>query len=208
MKLYDWNIAPNPRRVRIFLAEKGIEVPTEEVGEGFELKKEYLEKNPHRTVPLLELDDGTLISEAPAICRYFETEHPEPPLMGRDAKERALVDMWERKAELEGGQGAGEVLRNGLPPYADRALAGYSVPIPQIEQLVERGKVRVAEFYKKMDERLGEATFLAGDNFSLADITALCVTDFATIIGLPVPDECANLKRWHAEVSARPSAAA
>ena len=126
MKLYDWGAAPNPRRVRIYLAEKGIEVPTEDVGvpSSGDLKPDFLAHHPHRRVPLLELDDGTCIGEAMAICRYFEALHPDPPLMGRNPKEMAVIDMWERIAEFEGLHAVSENFRNSRRTFADRALAG------------------------------------------------------------------------------------
>jgi glutathione S-transferase len=208
MKLYSWDIAPNPRRVRIYLAEKGIAVPTEDVGVPGKpfLKPEFLAKFPHRRVPLLELDDGTMIGEAMAICRYFEALHPEPPLMGRDPKETAVVDMWERLAEWEGLQAVSEYFRNAKRAFAGRGIAGSSEPVEQIPALSERGKQRVAAFYEKFDFRLKTRAFLAGEAFSVADITALCAVDFAIFCGLPVPESCPDLARWHADVVARPSA--
>jgi len=128
MKLFSWRIAPNPRCVKIFLAGKGIDVPTEDVGvpgKAF-LKPEFLETHAHRRVPLLQLDDGSYIAEAMAICRYFETLHPEPPLMGSSAQEIAVIDMWERLAEWEGMQAISEYYRNSKGSFADRSLAGYS----------------------------------------------------------------------------------
>ena len=206
MKLYTWGPAPNPRRVRMFLAEKGIAVPTEDVGAGAKLKPEFLDRSPHRLTPMLELDDGTLIGEAMAICRYFETLHPEPALFGRSARQVALVEMWERKAEQEGLLAVGEVFRNSIPAFTDRGLGGYDVPVPQIPALVERGKLRTAVFFAKLDAQLAGRRFLAGDDFSVADISALCAFDFAKRVALgPAPD-AAHVARWYAEVSERPSA--
>ncbi len=210
MKLYDWSIAPNPRRVRIYLAEKGIDIQVEEAGytdKAF-LKPEFLERFPHRRVPLLVLDDGTEIAEAMAICRYFETLHPEPPLMGTDARDRALVEMWERLAEWEGIHAISEVFRNSRRSFADRGLAGSGNPIPQIPELVERGTRRVGEFHDKIDRRLADSAFLAGENFTVADITALCAIDFAIFVGLGIPENRSNVARWHESVSARPCAGA
>lgn len=210
MILYDWSIAPNPRRVRIYLAEKGIDIPIEEAGYTDKpfLKPEFLEGHSHRRVPLLVLDDGTEIGEAMAICRYFETLHPEPPLMGTDARDRALVEMWERLAEAEGMQAISEVFRNSKRSFTDRSLAGSANPIPQIPELVERGTRRVGEFYDKFDRRLADNAFLAGENYTIADITALCAIDFAIFIGLAIPETSGNIARWHETVSARPSAKA
>jgi len=210
MKLYGWGAAPNPRRVRIYLAEKGIAVPTEDVGvpNSGELKPEFLAAHPHRRVPLLELDDGTCIGEAMAICRYFEVLHPDPPLMGRDAREIALIDMWERIAEFEGLQAVSENFRNSRRSFADRAIAGYANPLPQIPELVERGALRTRIFFEKIDAQLAGNEFVAGDSYSTADITTLCTVDFAKFCKLAVPDDCVNLRRWHETVSARASAKA
>lgn len=211
MKLYSWDIAPNPRRVRIYLAEKGIEVPVEEAGLPGKpvLKPEFLEGHRHRRVPLLVLDDGTEIGEAMAICRYFETLHPEPPLMGRDAKDRALVEMWERLAEWEGLGAASEFFRNSKRSFSGRALAGSSAAIEQIPALAERGRQRMGLFYDRFEQQLAAGQqFIAGDAFSVADITALCAIDFATFCGLGIPEVCSALRRWHSAVSARPSAKA
>ena len=210
MKLYEWGAAPNPRRVRIFLAEKGIEVPTEDVGvpNSGDLKSEFLAAHPHRRVPLLELDDGTCIGEAMSICRYFEALHPDPPLMGRTPKEMALIDMWERIAEFEGLQAVSENFRNSRRTFTDRAIAGYANPLPQIPALIERGAVRTQMFFEKIDAQLAGNAFVAGDTYSTADITTLCTIDFARFCKLPVPDDCANLLRWYEAVSMRPSAKA
>jgi glutathione S-transferase len=210
MKLYSWEFAPNPRRVRIYLAEKGLTVPVEDVGVPGKpiLNPDFLKKFPHRRVPLLELDDGTCIGEAMAICRYFEALHPEPPLMGRDPKEAALVDMWERLAEWEGMHAVSEYFRNAKRSFAGRALAGAAAPIEQIPALTERGRHRVASFYEKFEFHMKGREFIAGDVFSVADITTLCAVDFAETCGLGIPEGCAEMIRWHAAVSARPSAGA
>lgn len=210
MKLYSWDIAPNPRRVRIFLAEKKIVLPVEDVGVPGKpfLRPEFLARFPHRRVPLLELDDGTCIGEAMAICRYFEARQPAPPLMGRDAKDAAIVEMWERLAEWEGLHAISEYFRNAKRAFSGRALAGASEPVEQIPALSERGRRRVAAFHEKFDFRLRGRAFVAGDDYSVADITTLCAVDFAGICGLPIPEGCTDLRRWHTAVSARPSATA
>ena len=209
MKLYDWHIAPNPRRVRMFLMEKGIDIPIEQVdGPGVALSADYLKKNPHGLVPALELDDGTVIGEAMAICRYFETEQPDPPLMGTDAKDKAIVEMWERKADMEGLHAASEVFRNVAPDFKDRGLPGQrGDAIPQLQALVERGTARVARFYQKINTQLGENTFLAGEAFTVADITAFCTLEFCKWIDLDIPEDCTHVKRWYDLVASRPSAA-
>lgn len=206
MKLYTWGPAPNPRRVRMFLAEKGIEVPIEDVGDRAQLKPEFLAKSKHRLTPMLELDDGTMIGEAMAICRYFEALHPEPRLMGRDPKEMALIEMWERKAEFQGLQAGAEVFRNSLPAFADRGMGGYDVPIPQIPALIERGKVRVQAFCEQLDAQLAGHDYIVGNDFSVADITALVSVDFGKRQRMEIPASCENLQRWYARCSARPSA--
>ena len=206
MKLYTWGPAPNPRRVRMFLAEKGLELDVEDVGDGAVLKPEFLAKNPHRMVPALELDDGTMIGEAPAICRYLEGLHPEPRMFGANPRQAALIDMWERKCEFECLQAAAEVFRNVLPAFVNRGMGGYAVAIPQIPALIERGTTRVHHFCSKLDSELAQRQFIAGDSFSMADITGLCALDFAKRARVSIPEECTHVLRWHAELSARPSA--
>ena len=207
MKLYVWNIAPNPRRVRIYLIEKGIEVPTQDVGVPGKpiLDPDFLARAPHRRVPLLELDDGTQISEAMAICRYFEALNPDPPLMGADALEMARVEMWERMSEFEGLLAVAESFRNAKRSFAGRALPGIPGELAQIPELIERGRRRAEVYFDKLDARLGEARFLAGDRFTVADITAFCTVDFARFIEMGVSDDRPRLARWHGDVAARDS---
>lgn len=209
MKLYGWGQAPNPRRVLIYLAEKGIEIEVVEAGAGARLSDEYLARYEGRAVPMLELDDGTQIGEAMAICRYFEEDHPAPPLFGIDRRDRALVEMWERRAETEAFPGASEAFRNAHPAFVGRGLPGFVEPVAQIPALVDRGKQRLERFFRRIDARLADTPFIAGPRFTVADITALCAADFARkAVKLAIPEECANVRRWHEEVSARPSAAA
>ena len=208
MKLYSWGAAPNPRRVLIYMAEKGIEIPVVEAGEGAHLTDDFLARFDGRIVPMLELDDGTQIGEAMAICRFLEEAYPAPPLFGVNRLDRARVDMWERRAENEGFNGVAEVFRNATPAFAGRGLPGFEEPIEQIPDLVERGKKRLARFYGRIERQLADNRFIAGPRFSVADITALCIVDFATKgakVGLP--EDHTNARRWHAEVSARPSIA-
>ena len=208
MKLYSWGSAPNPRRVLIYMAEKGIEIPVVEAGEGAHLTDDFLARFDGRIVPMLELDDGTQIGEAMAICRFLEEAYPAPPLFGVNRRDRALVDMWERRAENEGFNGVAEVFRNSTPAFAGRGLPGFEEPIEQITDLVERGRKRLARFYGRIERQLADNRFIAGPRFSVADITALCIIDFATKgakVGLP--EDHTNARRWHAEVSARPSIA-
>ena len=209
MKLYDMTRAPNPRRVRIFLAEKGIEVDTVQVDvlAGENLTDAYLKINPRGLIPSLELDDGTCLTETVAICRYLEETHPDPPLMGASPLDKARVEMWQRVMEQDGLAAVGETYRNSAPNLAGRRMAGTAGG-DQIPEIAEQGRERVAEFLDMLDERLGEADYVAGDSFSIADITALCTVDFARAIHMAPADSHTNIKRWHAAVSDRPSARA
>jgi len=207
MLLYDNRHAPSPRRVRIFLKEKDIDVPTVPVDilEGGNLAPDFQRVSPRGLLPVLRLDDGTVIDETDAICRYFEELKPEPSLFGLTTVEKALVASWSRRAEFDGMAGVADVFRNSVPPMANRGVPGRSGD-PQIPQLVERGKITVARFYQMLDDRLASARYLAGDRFSIADITALCTIDFSTFAGMTIPGDHANVRRWHRVVSARPSA--
>ena len=210
MKLYQSNASPNSRRVRIFLAEKGISMPLVPVDLGAreQFSEAYVAINPRRVVPTLVLDDGTAIGEVPAILRYLEEIHPEPPLLGSTPKTKAQVAMWERRAELEGFAAVMEAVRNAVPGLKNRAIAGPH-DYAQIPALVERSRERVRNFYVDFDARLADVRFVAGDEFSVADITAVVTVDFATrAAGLPITEEHLALKRWYQSVSARPSMAA
>ena len=209
MKIFDWHIAPNPRRLHIYLSEKGIQVPLEEVGgDDLKLKPSYVAKYPHAMVPVLELEDGTCIGEAMAICRYFEELHPSPPLMGTDAKDKAIVEMWEKRANEEGMLAASELFRNTHPAFADRGLPGSAEPIEQHPYLVERAKARLGRFYAKFNAQLADNEFVAGERYTIADATTLCAIDFAKWTELDIPADCKHLRRWYEAVSARPSAKA
>jgi glutathione S-transferase len=202
--------SPNSRRVRIFLAEKGLSISlvTVDLGKGEQHSDAYRAINPRRVVPTLVLEDGTTIGEVPAICRYIEDTHPTPPLLGETAKEKALVVMWERRAELEGFAAVMEAIRNSAPGLKSRAIAGHH-DYEQIPELAERSKLRVKNFFADFDARLGEAPFVAGQRFSVADITALVTVDFAAkAIKFPVPSEHRSLKRWYDVISSRSSMAA
>lgn len=203
MKLYDSKTAPNPRRTRIFLAEKGISVPTEQVNMmKMEHKTpEYTALNPLQRMPALVLDDGTIITESVAICRYFEVLQPEPPLFGVGAKDIAMVEMWNRRAELNLFFCVAQVFRHSHPAMKE-------LEVPQVPDWAEANKPRIAEFLHILDAELKDRPFVAGDRFSVADITTLCAIDFMRPIRMPVPEHCTHVKRWHAEVSARPSAKA
>ncbi len=203
MLLYDTKVAPNPRRVRIFLAEKRISVPTREIDLGkMEHKNpDYAEVNELQRTPTLVLDDGTRIAESVAICRYFEETQPEPPLFGRGAVGRALTEMWQRRMELSFLLPVAMAFRHSHPAMA-------AMEIPQIPQVAETSRPRVMEFLKLLDARLAETRFIAGDEYSIADITGLVAMDFMRPAKIKAPEDLKNLARWYAEVSARPSAAA
>jgi glutathione S-transferase len=209
MKLYDSASAPNPRRVRIYLAEKGIEVPKVQVNlrEREQLKPEFLAINPFATVPVLELDDGRCIAETIAICRYFEETHPALPLFGHDAYEKAAVEEWQRHCEIDGMLAIMESFRNSTPGMKDRALTG-AFNYAQIPELAARGKARAERFFALFDKRLGDREFVVGPNYSVADITALVAHDFAVRAKVLATDDMSNLKRWYTAVSSRPSASA
>ena len=209
MKFYDCKTAPSPRRVRIFLAEKGIDVETVQVdlASGEQLGESFRRINPDCVVPALVLDDGNCLSEVLAICQYFEESQPEPPLMGRGVEERARVAMWNVKIEQQGLAPMADAFRNAAKGLKGRAVTGPDA-YEQIPELAERGRQRVAKFFRRLDAQLAEHPFVAGDTFSMADISALVLVDFARWIKLEVPEDAANLARWYGEVSARPSAAA
>ena len=203
MKLYDGGRAPNPRRTRIFLAEKGISVPVEPVDLGAleHMKPEYAQVNPLRRVPALVLDDGTVLTESVAICRYFEALHPEPALFGRGPLESARVEMWNRRLELNLLFAVAHVFRHTHP-------AMKAMEVPQVPAWAEANKPRILEFLAVVNRQLEGRRFITGDAFTIADITGLVAVDFMKPAKLGVPDELTQVRRWHAELSARPSASA
>jgi glutathione S-transferase len=203
MKLYDGGRAPNPRRVKVFLAEKAITVPTEQVDLGQLAHKSpaYAAINPLQRVPALELDDGTVICESIAICRYFERLHPEPPLFGQGPKDMAMVEMWERRLEFHLLAPVSHVFRNSHPAMKDMEM-------PQVPAWADANKPRVMDFLALLDRELKDRRYVAGDRYTVADITGMVAVDFMKPAKLAVPDTLTNLKRWHDEVSARPSAKA
>jgi glutathione S-transferase len=203
MKLYDGGRAPNPRRVRVFLAEKGISVPLEAVDLGALAHKTaaYAAINPLQRVPALALDDGTIITESIAICRYVETLQPHPPLFGVGAKEVAIVEMWQRRVELHLLAPVSSVFRHSHPAMKD-------MEVPQVPAWAEANKPRVLEFLELLDNELQSRPYVAGERYTVADITGLIAIDFMKPAKLAVPDNLTNVRRWHAELSARPSAVA
>ena len=201
MKLYGAPMpAPNPRRVRIFLAETGVDLPETPVDMRKREHKsaEFRAKNSMGQLPALELDDGTCISETVAICRYFEETHPEPPMFGRTAVEKALVDQWIRRVEFAVMMPVGNFWRHAHPFTA--AL------LTQFKDFGESIKETYRGAQKYIDRELVGREFLVGDSYTMADICLLSTVDFAEWIGLPVEDEFTNLKAWRERVKARPSA--
>jgi len=203
MKLFDGGRAPNPRRVRVYLAEKGIEVPRVPIDMGAleHRETEVAGRNPLKRLPVLELDDGTIITESIAICRYFEELHPEPPLFGTGALGKAIVEMWQRRVEFHLMFHVAQAFRHIHP-----AMKEWEVP--QIPEWGEVNKPKAIEFMRFLDSELAERAFVAGDDYTVADITAMIAMDFTKPARIAVPDDLAHLKRWYGEVKSRPSAEA
>lgn len=203
MKLYDAATAPNPRRVRIFIAEKGLDVPCEQVdimkavNRGEEFRKNV---NPMGTLPVLELDDGTCIAETGAICRYFEEVQPDPPLLGVDAKDKAVVEMWNRRMELELFQPATLAFQQQHEFFKGR--------VPQVPEYAAVSKAKAEKTLAWLDGVLADREHIAGARFTVADIVALCAVDFGRVTKIKLQPDQKNLARWHEQVSARPSAKA
>lgn len=211
MKLYDCAMAPNPRRARIFLAEKGIDVPKVEINivDGENLQPAFLAVNPRGLLPTLVLDDGTRIDEVMAICRYFEELYPWRPLLGRTPVERARVECLQRKAEFEGMIAGSEVFRNQHPKFAARSIPGGGAQtIPAIPGLVDRGRQTLARFFDWLEESLTASPWLVGDELTMADITAFCAVDFVAWVDIAIPPGHAATRGWHERLTARPSASA
>jgi glutathione S-transferase len=202
MKLYDYTLAPSPRRVRIFLAEKGISVALEQVDimRNANRTPEFYARNPLGSLPILELDDGSYLSESVAICRYFEEIHPEPPLFGKGAKERALVEMWNRRVELSIFAPVGHVWS-----HLSEVSVGRGKRIPAFGE-IQREAAKSG--FAILDAALSGSEFLAGAKFSIADITTVCMVDFARTVEIEIQPAQNNLARWYATVSSRPSAKA
>lgn len=208
MKLYDFKMAPNPRRVRMFLVEKGIsyeqagiEVINVDIAKGETFSKEFKQISPYGGLPVLELDDGTRISESLAICRYFEDLYPENPLFGTDAKSKALIEMWNRRLELGLYSSIAYAFRHGNPMWK---------PVTnQVAEFAEVSAENADKYIHKLDKHLAESDYVVGDTFTAADITALCAIDFAKVIKRRIDEEKhPHLARWHKLVSARESALA
>jgi len=203
MKIIETRVAPNPRRVRIFLAEKGIDVPYEQINimEGEHKSSEFTTRNPLQRVPVLVLDDGTNISETVAICRYFEALNPEPALFGKDPLDQAITEMWNRRVEHGLLFHTAQHFRHLNPNMAH-------LEVPQIKEWGEANGPKALESLRMLDHHLADHAFVAGANYSIADITAMVAVDFLKPARLQVPPELSNIARWHGQVSARQSAAA
>jgi glutathione S-transferase len=202
VKLYDSRMAPNPRRVRIFLAEKGIEVPTVQVdiGKKENLEPAFLARNPLGRVPVLELDDGRHLAESVAICRYFEGLRPDPPLLGTGAEDAAFVEMWQRRMEQQLFEQITGCFRNTHDYFKGR--------IPQVREYGEVCRGTATERLAWLDRELADRPFVAGDRYTIADITALAAIDFGRVVKIGIAPSQKNLSRWHEAVSSRPSASA
>ena len=207
MKLYDSKMAPSPRRVRIFAAEKNLQLELEQVdlGSGQQFTDEFRAINPDCTVPVLELREGVYLTEVVAICHYLEEIQPEPELFGATPEERAIAMMWNAKAELQGLWAMADAFRNTV-----EGLKGHALPGPdsyeQIPELAERGRQRVIAFFAKMNRQLADNEFLAGSRYTIADITALVLFDFAARMKICPAEDQRHVLRWYTNVSARPSA--
>ncbi len=207
MIFYDCATAPSPRRARMFIAEKGLKIETRQVdlrNDGHRAA-DFLALNQHGTVPVLTTDEGLNLTENIAIAGYLEAAHPEPALMGTTPDEKGAVLMWNAICEFHGGMSIAEALRNSTPALKGRALPG-AVDYEQIPELAERGRKRLQLFYETLEARLQQSPWLAGDSFSMADITGFVFCDFARIVKMPVPEENKATRAWFAKIAERPSA--
>lgn len=200
MRLFEHKSFPNPRRVRVFAAEKGLQIECVHIDllSGEHLRAEHLKRNPYGAVPTLELDDGTCISECAAICRYIESRYPHPLLMGATPRQRAIIEMWDRRVE-NGVLGA-------VVSYFHHGLPGVSGDNRyRNKEWGQHNLVRITEEMRRLDRQLSEHQYIAGAKFSIADITAVCAVDFALAVDVEVPVDCIHLQRWYRTVTSRPS---
>ena len=206
MKLYDYKQAPNPRRVRMFMAEKGIEIETVQVNlmKLEQHSEAYKKINPAGEVPTLQLDDGSCISQTNAICRYLEDIFPDRPLYGRTPLERAQVESQNHLIQMNGIVAGGEAFRNASPNFKNRAISGPHA-YAQIPELAERGLLRIDNLFADLDKHFASQQYLVGDYFSAADITAFCTIGFVRWVKKTIPSECTHLQRWYDQVASRPS---
>ena len=209
MIFYDCPTAPSPRRARMFIVEKGLEIETRDISiaKGEQLGPEFLQVNPRATVPVLVTDDGLTLTENLAIATYLDAAYPEAPLMGTTPAEKALVIMWNAICESQGGLPIAEALRNGNPHMKGRALTGPH-DYAQIPELAERGMARIGTFFDLLEARLQESAWLALDQFSLADITGYVFVDFARVVKKRIPEENSATQAWFEAIKGRPSAQA
>jgi glutathione S-transferase len=207
MKLYDFGPATSAQRVRVFLAEKGLQLPIEQlnVREGAQFTAGFTGMNPFHCVPFLELDDGTIIAESMSICRYLEELHPRPWLFGRTAKERAIVDMWARRFELDGFVPMLLAIRNSISTFAGRVVPGTRNDLPQLPALVTRGREMMEIFLGRVEPRMANSAFVAGPEFSVADITGFFAVRMANTLKMDIGARYPAVAAWFAKVSARPS---
>ncbi|CAM5770063.1 glutathione S-transferase family protein [Bosea minatitlanensis] len=200
MKLYDGGRAPNPRRVRIFFAEKGLALPElvpVDIARKEHKSEAFTRLNPSQRLPVLELDDGTALAETMAICRYVESLHPHPPLFGREAKEQALIEMWNRRIELGLFGSVAAVFRHSHPSMAELET--------QIPEWAEANRDRIDDHLWVLELQLAANPFVCGEALTVADITAGIAIDFMKPSRVPLPEDFVHIRRWHGEVSARPS---
>ena len=209
MIFYDCATAPSPRRARMFIAEKGLtpEIRQINLGKGEHLADSFRAVNPDATVPVLITDDGLTLTENNGIVSYLEARHPSPPLMGDTPEQKGLVAQWNALVEQRGGQPIAEALRNGNPAMKGRALTG-PVDFEQIPALAERGMQRVGLYFDLLERRLSETPYLAGGNFTWADISAYVFADFARVIRMRIPEENTATRDWFERIAARPSGTA
>ncbi len=203
MKLYTYDVAPNPRRLGLFLKYKGIELDTQQIDLGTKEQHgdEYGKINPLRTVPALVTDEGAVLTEVIAQCVYLEELHPEKPLLGSTPLEKAQVINWDHRLFLTGFMAIADAFRNSHPAFKGSGMPG-PLAVEQIPELAERGMLRLKHFWPAMDDQLGKSSWVTGDNFSFADIDMFCIVEFAGWIKEGIPEDCAHLKAWHERASA------
>ncbi len=210
VKLYSSVTAPNPRRVHVYLAEKGLEIPTQliDLGNKEQFTPQFEALSPDHVVPILALDDGTVIGESLAICRYLEALYPDPPMFGRDAREQGRVEMWLRQIEIQGYFPTQDAYRNSRPGFAGRALPGTRGEVPQIPELVPRSNATMARLLDKLDRQIGERDFVVGDAISMADVVLLTTLDFGQRTNFEVVTDLSGWPRvdaWLSRMRSRPS---
>jgi len=207
MKLYDFEPAPSSRRVRIFMAEKNIQIPTEQlnVRADEQFREPFTSMNPFHCVPFLALDDGTVIAESVSICRYLEELNPEPSLFGQTPAQRGVIDMWNRRVELDGFMPGLHATRNKVPMFAGKVLPGTRNDLAQSDAVVERGIAMQTEFLGKLEAQLSRNEFIAGDAVSIADITGWFTLNTAKALEIDVASQFPAVAKWHDTFSARPS---